>query len=299
MGGGECKRYARLFLQVVAKRARSYDSLMTRARAFFALASCILIGSSLSCASSSQKADTGGREGETWTNVEQMVLPSLYYRRPESIPADPLVGPGGEDYRSQPLPDARLDCKPARALFSGKNPIDLEAVRSCLASIKKPVEAVYRLRKDYRPALVLEKDEKKTPPCLVSSLSEIPVPREIVFQSPQIDGSLACYASGIRPENDRPIPFRWIKHGWELGVQLPLEENPENVEQTRLLLLSWALRPFKTEAGDLFVVKVVPDSLCRICLGDDARYRDFSPSGMELWPLPADDDAEIDVPSKN
>ena len=88
--------------------------------------------------------------------LHKIIVNNIHFRRPAGPGADPSGGPGGTDYRSDPAPDARLDCRPAAELFNG---IDIKAVRECLSDKTTATPVSYRLRREAVPKLVLNVDE--------------------------------------------------------------------------------------------------------------------------------------------
>src|SRR4051812_14087895 len=60
------------------------------------------------------------------------------------------------------------------------SPLPIAAIQKCLAGLENG-EVSYRLRRPAQPVLELENPEK-APECLRQSLSQLPVPREVVFQ---------------------------------------------------------------------------------------------------------------------
>jgi hypothetical protein len=211
--------------------------------------------------------------------VHELIPSTLKVRRPVSPGADPLVGPGGIDYRSAVLPNERLDCESVSELFSG---MDLPAVRSCLASIRRG-EIRYDLDRATQPAWVLH-DPEDAPECVARLLARIPVPREIFFQSWN-EGNANCYASRIDLESDEllhvKVPFRGQK---SLQLEFPLMETLGSDADLVRVLGSWALTPIWKEDGSFLDSKIVPDSICRKCLGENAMFHPGTGVEPELWP---------------
>jgi 1-acyl-sn-glycerol-3-phosphate acyltransferase len=99
----------------------------TRARAAalgLAFASVALLSG---CSSAAKREQQG-----THHQISHLIPYTLKVRRPVGAGANPVAGPGGEDYASRPLPDARLDCQSLDALFAELN---LDEVRACFASL--------------------------------------------------------------------------------------------------------------------------------------------------------------------
>ncbi|HUP57964.1 MAG TPA: hypothetical protein VM598_10965, partial [Bdellovibrionota bacterium] len=112
--------------------------------------------------------------------LTSLILYNLQVRRPVGAGADPKAERGEPGWKSDPPPDAKLDCKPASELFAS---VDAPRLRKCLESLKKgPLSVEYVLRREVQPDFALE-DEAKAPACLRELIPRLPVPREIVFQA--------------------------------------------------------------------------------------------------------------------
>ncbi len=217
--------------------------------------------------------------------VGAMVISTLHFRRPLVPSADPQAGPGGEDYQSHPPPDSRLDCQPQSQLFAGR---DLKAIGDCINHIRSPISLVYELHRTAVPVLSL-KDPEDTAiaACVRELLREIPVPREIFFQGKSVEGEFGCYASGISPEDDRWWKLNWLTRHARLTVELPRAKALADSRETELQMLTWALAPFRSAATGVMSSRVVPETLCRTCIGDENLIH--SPQiALPLWP-PAED----------
>jgi hypothetical protein len=224
------------------------------------------------------------RDEKTEHSIQKVFVNKMRVRRPVGAGADPAAGPGGIDYRSDPLPNERMDCETLASLFSE---LDLPRVRMCLAQLDEETEPVsYLLKRDARPSLVLEKPEQ-APDCLRLELPVIPVPREIVFQSPE-RGQYTCYAARIDLEaNQIWGELKLPTDKLAVVLRFPLAKPPTNSEETIRVLAAWALTPIWGESsgkkGRQLTAKIVPDGLCRRCLGN----KDFQAEGSLdhlLWP---------------
>lgn len=217
--------------------------------------------------------------------VERFLFPTLKIRRPEGASADPKVGPGGRDYRSEPLPNERWDCDAPGALF---HEVDLETLRSCwsqsqreVSDSKEAIQVTYRLRSEAKPFLELL-DPEEAPPCLAQSLPRLPVPREIFFQSIE-RGDLECFSSRLDLEKNRYLGIGIPLSRWDLQVTWPPESVPKSTDELRKILLGWSLRPFWTDEERLKVL-YVPEHFCRKCL-EDAWLKEVGPDvTSEIWP---------------
>jgi hypothetical protein len=178
------------------------------------------------------------------------------------------------------LPNERLDCETVDALFRG---VDLAAVRDCLKEMREPRALEFRLMRSARPELRLQETED-TPACARTALATLPVPREIIFQS-MAEGHLTCYASRLDIEADQVLGARVPWRRMVVRAELPLDVPPETDAQTARVVTGWVLSPFWGEAGRQVDAKIVPDSICRTCLGtrpaDPSEALDLHPG---VWP---------------
>jgi len=229
--------------------------------------------------------------------IDQIALQTLHFRRPQVAGADPDAGPGGVDYQSKPLPGSNLDCEPADQLFKG---LKLDAIRTCLSSSKLSAQdfiLTYSVQKSILPVLVLRKDRVARPACLDELLSEIPIPREIYFQGVR-EGKkheIDCFASGLTPEASPLIGVRIMSETLDLAVRVPPVRPLKTNQDVRLLLLSWVLRPFWEPQRNQIEARVVPDRLCRLCIGEKNLVRSDSIPPIPLWPTEEDNEATQSV----
>ncbi len=148
------------------------------------------------------------------------------------------------------------------ALFEG---YQLGAIRDCLRTINKPYNAIFRLRRELVPFLELEQEEA-TPACLKTLTPTIPVPREIVFES-IYGGTRECFSSRLDIEANETLGFKLPTHKLALNVTFPLEDIPEDDQETLRLLNTWSLSLFFDPKVDGFKAHYLPQHLCRKCLG--------------------------------
>ncbi|OFZ19689.1 MAG: hypothetical protein A2X94_16675 [Bdellovibrionales bacterium GWB1_55_8] len=210
--------------------------------------------------------------------ITQFVPYSVHFRRTPTKGADPYAGPGGNDYVAEKLPDARFDCEPLQSLFKD---IDLDGVRKCLASISNQVDVLYRLSRDPAPAFTLDENES-VPECLKKGLKEIPVPREIFFETVE-ESRPVCYAGRLNIEEDELF---WVKlpiARKALRLSFPLDAPPNSDAETVLLLFSWAITPFWNDTPRSIPSVFVPDAVCDACLGSKNRLDPSAPP-PRLWP---------------
>lgn len=215
--------------------------------------------------------------------LDDLMASPLRVRRPNSRPADPQAGPGGEDYRAEVAPDARLDCQDPKGILEG---VDWPSLMSCLeksGSHEKPLTLRYRLKRDVRPLLELV-DETLTPSCIKKHLPAIPVAREVFFLNFYQD-KLTCFASRVGIDSDQVLGMKKLPKGrFELTISLPLEPAPRTLEEARRQMLSWSLTPFFWEEGDGHLrAKIVPEMICGQCFGDPKvlKAKDYP---VPKWP---------------
>ena len=215
-------------------------------------------------------------------SLHQLIPSTLRVRRPGVAGADPKAGPGGSDYRTDPLPDARLDCKDDTWLFGE---INLDALRSCIVQIsaaRSPaLKVFYVVHRVPTPYLELEV-EKSTPACLVSGLPMIPMPREIFFQSTE-GGRLACYSSRFQIEANEVAGFKLPIDQAGVTLEFPMLHPPKDVLETRKMLLTWALTLFWNPSSKTLASHLATDSVCEVCLGERGMVRSMDPE-PRLWP---------------
>lgn len=227
---------------------------------------------------------TGGRGGENEHSIQKVFVNKLRVRRPLGASVDPQAGPGGTDYRSNPLPNERLDCETLASMFSE---LDLGEARRCLSSLGEGTPPVsYRLRRESRPFLELKSPED-APACLRLALPRIPVPREILFQSPE-KGQYTCYSARLDLEANQTFgELRLPTNRVEVLLKFPLAKKPSDDEETIRLLGAWALTLIWGESSGgkerRLAAKIVPDRLCRRCLGDESFQKEGDPDHL-LWP---------------
>jgi hypothetical protein len=222
--------------------------------------------------------------------IDKMVLVNLHYRRPPGAAADPKAGPGGVDYQSQPLPNSHIDCEPFEKLFRG---LRLSEIRACLGSANLNAQdfiLTYSVQKSIQPQLVLHKEEVKPnhpqrPECLDRLLSVIPVPREIYFQGVRTGHreELGCFAAGLPPDGSGVLGTRLASESTDLWVRVPPEKPLKSDQDVQLLLLSWSLRSFWKLDRNQMEARVVPDRLCRLCIGE-SQLVSSGPPAVPLWP---------------
>jgi hypothetical protein len=255
---------------------------------------CLLTGIALIGCSSAEKIDQD--RSRAW--VDKIALKTLHYRRPQGASADPQAGPGGSDYQSQPLPNSNLDCEPAENLFQG---LQLSAIRACLSSANLSAQdfiLTYSVQKSIQPLLILrkedvKKDEPHRPACVDELLGSIPVPREIFFQGVRDikKGELGCFAAGLTPDTSPLLGFRLNTEKTEIDIKIPPARPLKTTQDVRLLLMSWALRPFWSSQRNQIESRVVPDRMCRLCIGEKNLVHVQVPR-VPLWP--SDGDAGFD-----
>ena len=223
--------------------------------------------------------------------LRKVVLQNMNFRRPPAPGADPKVGPGGTDYRSDPVPSDRFNCEPMPALFSAIHP---KTVRDCLASLDPNLELLYRLKRQAVPFLELE-DADDAPECLRKELLRIPVPREIIFQSVEPmpnpygemheeDNRLNCYSSRIAVEADEILGSKVPTHKLMVRIHVGAGKAPASDGDMIKLLTTWAIAPFWDEDEKLHAT-MMPDAICNRCMGAKSLFKNSEPL-PPLWPEP-------------
>ncbi len=200
---------------------------------------------------------------KTVKKIRGIHLSTLRLRRPLGVGADPDVGPGGEDYQSKPRPDAQFDCKTPKEIYAAFN---AEAIAECFASIAEPTVLKYELKRRVAPELVLENSDD-LPKCVVETLSVIPVPREIFFQSSDLS-PLACYSARVDLEADEFLSAKVPNAGLRVELKLPLDQTLEDATELTNFILRLSLRPYFNGKRFEIDARPVPESVCRQCIGE-------------------------------
>ncbi|MEO5969494.1 MAG: hypothetical protein ABIQ95_06170 [Bdellovibrionia bacterium] len=238
---------------------------------FKRLLSILFVFLGVGCASS-QKSDIH--------LLREIILYNLHYRRPPQIGARFSAEPVESDFESKPKPDSKFDCEPLKSLFTG---IDLAAVRQCLDSVNesgKPKKILYKLKREITPFLKLNED-KETPTCFQKVLQVLPVPREIYFQALE-GGKLSCYNSRIPIVAEEVLGISNYFYSTQVNVDFPLQDLPEEDEETILLLSTWVMAPFFNN-GSYLESKIVTRSLCSACFGGKGLFQETD-TLPPFWP---------------
>lgn len=225
--------------------------------------------------------------------VKHIVLNSLHFRRPENIGASVKAVPGDSDYLSQPLPDAVFDCKPFQDLFKDVN---LAALRGCLWHIKSSASnphLTYRLKREVKPFIELYDPDNTAPVCIKKLLKTISVPREIFFQSDDFNGEVGCYSARIPLSDEEMLRIPSRLHRFEVAVSLPPDPIPMNDEEMVHLLGTWVLLPFWDGNGKDLLSLVVPEQLCRKCMGEKNLIKKGE-TLPETWSGPASPTSNVE-----
>lgn len=240
-----------------------------------------------------------GRSGEVASPrrehaLRQLIPYTLKIRRPVSPGADPKAGPGGIDYHADPLPDESFDCRDASWLF---REINLTEARECLAALSAPTapdqeRAIRHLLFTVRwiPVPELELDassfgEEKSADCLKKVFARLPVPREIFFQSNE-GGPLGCYSSRLAIESNELAGFKLPIHKTALRIEIPFKPLPKTDAEMRMVLMTWVLTPFWKRKENTLSAHIVPDVICRRCLGEKTMLGPTDPKPIS-WPSDA------------
>jgi hypothetical protein len=213
--------------------------------------------------------------------LHQILLYNLHLRRTESVGADPRAEKGEEFYEINPKPNEKFDCESLSAFYQH---VQIASLRECLLSMNrmKNIPSVsYLLVRDPAPFFKLESPIESAD-CLGRLLPTIPVPREIFFQSPE-KGQLECYSARLPIRYDETLGLKSLFHDVKLTIRFPLASVPESDSELLMLLATWSIIPFweKSERGVKSIL--VPESLCRKCMGDQNLFSPNAPL-PPLWP---------------
>lgn len=214
--------------------------------------------------------------------LQKILIQNMRYRRPPVVGALDVAVKGEEGYESQPRPGANFDCKPMADLYAELNP---SALRNCLIETGKlqmmPMVS-YRLVRDAAPYLEIEEGQEFIPPCIAKHFKKIPVPREIFFQAIEND-KLNCYSSRIPIFPEEFAGIKDFLYRTNLHVFFRKSELPTTQLETILFLSTWSLAPFFSEDKKTILARLVPDELCKKCLGRDNLFKPKDPL-PPLWP---------------
>ena len=233
----------------------------------------------VSACSSSSKLQTGA---EAEFEVREILANPIRVRWPESEPANPWAGPGGEDFQSKQKPNEAFDCEDPKSLYAS---MDLAKIRECLASVAEPIELRLALRRQARPTLHLV-DDAKTPVCFLNVLADVPVPREVFVLTPLENAGRECWNARIPLEADKVLDVSLPKAMLEVRVRFPLEILPSNDTETLRWMTALSLTPFfwSRDDGKLYA-KRVTRGICQKCFKDRLIFEphpEIAPS--KTWP---------------
>ncbi len=215
-------------------------------------------------------------------SVQRIFWENLHFRRPTLSGADPQAQStldGG--YLRTTKVSATLDCEPIKSLFKE---VDFALLRSCLVQLSKlqsAKEIYFELVRDVMPYLKL-KDSKEVPECVRQSMSVLPVPREIVYQTNE-GGVLSCYSSRIPLAEEELIGIEAFLFKARLKITLPIAHLPDGDQELTDLLTTWVIAPFYRDGDQQLLGALVPDSACGVCMNRSS----ISPhvqSVPPMWP---------------
>jgi hypothetical protein len=217
-------------------------------------------------------------------SLRHVLLYNLHFRRPDHAGAKSTAIPGEEDYMSNPLPNSKLDCEPFSNLYKELN---LSGIRGCIQEVNKVIASTrvsYRLKREMAPFLeIMPPDDSAATACFSSVLNKLNVPREIFFQSND-EGVLRCYNARIPIVEEEILGIRNFFHTDQVNIDFPQATRLTTDQETLLYLATWSMIPFFDKESNSIRAKIVPDDLCKRCMGEKAYF-----AGSErlppLWPL--------------
>lgn len=196
------------------------------------------------------------------------------------------AGPARSVRRAEHFVPASLRLAGCRSPAQAWAGFDLQGAGECLRQVHPPARLRYRLRRREEPYLELQRPAQ-APACVRERLARLPVPREIVFQAFE-EARLGCYVTELDLRADEwlgaKVPFRGR---WELEIRLPLSPPPADEAAALRLLTAWTISPlWKAEGTGAPRVQVVPDAVCRRCLGERQWISPDRPDAPEapIWP---------------
>lgn len=241
----------------------------------------LTFGTSVSGCAKKVKGDTSAND-VLMRKVKKLIVSSVHFRRPEGAGADLTAGPGGEDYRAKPLPNEKLDCQTQKEFFKDTNTQEL---RTCLVGLTDPLVLTFNLVRNFRPYWELVEDPKiPVPDCVKATLSKIPLPREIFFQS-NVENFLSCYSARLNLEADEFLYVKVPRAQMQMQIKIPFEPaltgfSPEEAMQR--VLFSWVMTPFWENPEHYLNAKILPEGMCKACMGEKAMVNEKGI--IELWP---------------
>ncbi len=215
--------------------------------------------------------------------VDTLIAESVQFRRPNVPGAVDIAQPGGEDYKSNPLPSKNFDCQPLAKLMPQ---MDWKAIHACMTSgVTKSTTIYFQLKRNTQPILDLDaSDQENLPPeCFLNLLREIPVPREIFYVSMDT-GQPACYSSNFDMEADKFFDTKMPSGEYGMVVNLPLRYPPKDADEARRIVQSWSITPLWNHEERRFNAHVFPDALCKRCMGEKALNPPQHMQVLTSWP---------------
>ncbi len=179
---------------------------------------------------------------------------------------------------------SNLDCESLKDFYRN---IDFRSLRGCLlnsSELQNSRVADYDLKREKAPFLEIIEDKNLSPSCLKQFLSQIPVPREIIFQT-QEEGRLNCYHAQIKVFEDSLLGIPAFFSRVHLHIDLETSQIPRTDEDWVFLLGTWSITPFFEEkAGErVLFSNRLPSDICSQCIGEKNLFheKDILP---QLWP---------------
>ncbi len=204
----------------------------------------------------------------TKVQIERVNVLAVAYHRPDYAPTE------HDDFK---VKDRVLSCQHPEELWNDavKNG---SSIRECVNSIEKG-QATYFYVPAIQPYLELDQEEETNPKCLKTSLTKIPLPREIYYLAKPIgqtfdDDSMGCYSSSFSVKTNEMMstPTGFLKK--KIVLPFPLSRPLMNSHDLSLWLMVTTFTILKSDekADGRLLATPVPESVCRVCFKNDAHF---------------------------
>ena len=221
--------------------------------------------------------------------VRTVALSSVQFHRPDYPPAE------HDDFSNQ---GRALNCESPSRIWAEllKTGNDSEMI-GCLNSLETG-EAKYLYVSDIKPYLMLNKDEKNQPECLLKTLSTIPLPREIYFlgstqsnlndqDEPTPKEDLSCFSISFDTKANQVMDAKLRYPRSYVNFKFPLSRKLKNEKDLQLWLLTSVLSIFNQDRSSWSAkASLVPDATCKQCFQKDLLFNDKKKHKLDPleWP---------------